>query len=94
MMLQAVGLAEVDVLRHCHVDVASTRSRHTARCLVPSCSQLPVQIHHGNESTTSWRCRRMLFAIEHRNTDVDNTITRETLLTTVETDSLWHVVLT
>jgi len=39
--------------------------------------------------------RLMLFAIEHRNTDVDNAdaITRKTSLTTTQTDSLRHVVL-
>jgi len=37
----------------------------------------------------------MLFAIEHRATDVDNAdaITRKTLLTAMQTGSLWHVVL-
>ena len=37
----------------------------------------------------------MSFAIKHRNTDIDNAdvITRETLLTTMQTDSLWLVVL-
>ena len=52
--------------------------------------QTPGQIQHGNEG-----CKRMLFAIKHCNTDIDNAdaITRETSLTTMQTNSLWHVVL-